>query len=350
MNETQQILDDMVSRLLIDHVTESILLQAEKGCWPDSLWTLIEAQGLTLPLVPMRRGGMGCSWHDAYRIIRACGAHCVPMPLPETIAANWLLAEVGLPEIAGPVTLASDQAGQLKLIHTGKEWRLSGIAERVPWGRIASSVVIALKSGQETLVVCAPRAHCEVEPGVNLAGEWRDTLIFRDAPVKVAHCDLLFSFSIVGVLGAMLRSAQIAGACAMVLARTTTYTTDRHQFGRALAKQQAVQQNMAVLAAESAAVDVGAEAAFLAADQGDPSLLAAAAKIRAGLAVSRVVSLAHQLHGAIGFTLEHPLQWATRRLMSWRTEFAGDRQWAVSFGRRIVDLGADGFWPYLAGQ
>ena len=350
MNETQQILDDMVGRLLVDHVTESLLAETEQGYWPKSLWRIVEEQGLTLPLVPAHCGGMRFSWHDAYRIIRACGGHCVPMPLPETIAASWLLAEVGLAVPAGPLTLASDQTGQLKLAHTDEEWRLTGCIARVPWGRIAGSVVLAVKDGQEILVVRAPREHCIVKPGTNLAGEWRDDLIFNDEPVEVARCDRIFSFDLVGVLGAMLRSAQIAGACTAVLARTRTYANDRHQFGRAIGKQQAVQHNLAVLAAESAAAEVAAEAAFLAADRGDPSFLAAAAKVRAGLTVSRVVGLAHQVHGAIGFTLEYPLQWTTRRLMSWRTEFAGDRQWAVSFGRRILELGADGFWPYLAAQ
>ncbi len=351
MNETQQILNDMVGRLLADHVTEALLAEAEKGHWPQALWRLVEDQGLTQPLVPVPRGGMGFSWHDAFRIIRACGRHCVPMPLPETIVASWLLAEVGLRVPAGPLTLASGgDDGQLQLVHSGEGWRLAGIVQRVPWGRIAGSVVLALKNGQDLLVVRAPREHCVVKEGANLAGEWRDDLIFHDEPVEMARCSRIFTFDMVLVLGAMVRSAQIAGAFTDVLARTTTYANDRRQFGRAIGKQQVVQHNLAVMVAESAAAEAAAEAAFLAADQGDPSFLAAAAKIRAGLAISRVVGLAHQVHGAIGFTLEYPLQWTTRRLMSWRTEFAGDRQWSVSFGRRILDLGADGFWPYLAAQ
>ena len=66
MNETQQILNDMVGRLLADHVTEALLAEAEKGHWPQALWRLVEDQGLTQPLVPVPRGGMGFSWHDAF--------------------------------------------------------------------------------------------------------------------------------------------------------------------------------------------------------------------------------------------------------------------------------------------
>lgn len=351
MNETQQILNDMVGRLFTDHVTEPLLAETEKGHWPQSLWRLVEDQGLTQPLVPVPSGSMGFSWHDAFRIIRACGSHCVPMPLPETIVASWLLAAVGLRVPAGPLTLASaDHEGELQLVHSSAGWRLSGMVRRVPWGRIVGSVVLAMKNGQDMLVVHAPRERCVVKKGTNLAGEWRDDLIFHDEPVAIAHCHRIFTFDMMHVLGAMVRSAQIAGACTDVLARTTTYANDRRQFGRAIGKQQVVQQNLAVMVAEAAAAEAAAEAAFLAADQGDPSFLVAAAKIRAGIAIPRVVGLAHQVHGAIGFTLEYPLQWTTRRLMSWRTEFAGDRQWAVSFGRRILDFGADGFWPFLAAQ
>ena len=45
------------------------------------------------------------------------------------------------------------------------------------------------------------------------------------------------------------------------------------------------------------------------------------AKVAVGRAVAPVTTIAHQLHGAIGVTIEHPLWLATMRARSWADEF-----------------------------
>ena len=348
MSESTAILAQMVDRLFADHVTPALLAAVDGGCWPQELWTLAEAQGLTSALIPEVQGGMGSSFEDAFVIVRAAGRHRVPLPLPETIAAGWLLASAGIEVPPGPLSLAGAHPGdQLWLERNGAGWQMSGTARRVAWGRVANAVALPVRYGDTTLIVQAPRAGCTVENGTNLAGEFRDTLVYRNHPVDAAPWEHGFSSDPVAVIGAMMRSGQMAGALSDVLERSVTYANDRRQFGRPIGKQQAIQQNLAVLAAEAAAVEVAAEAAFLAADRGNSEFLVAVAKVRAGIAVSQAVGIAHQVHGAIGFTLEYPLHWSTRRLMSWRTEFGSDRHWAVILGRRILDLGPDGFWPQV---
>ena len=76
----------------------------------------------------------------------------------------------------------------------------------------------------------------------------------------------------------------------------------------------------------------------------------AVAKIRVGEAAGIGAGLVHQVHGAIGFTYEHSLHFATRRLWSWRAEFGSERRWAVELGRRVASRGADGLWPYLTSR
>ncbi len=66
------------------------------------------------------------------------------------------------------------------------------------------------------------------------------------------------------------------------------------------------------------------------------------------LAADKGASLAHQVHGALGFTLEHPLHFATRRLWAWRSEYGAERDWALVLGRHAAAQGADGLWPLLA--
>jgi acyl-CoA dehydrogenase len=173
-------------------------------------------------------------------------------------------------------------------------------------------------------------------------GEPRDVLTFEAAPAETAPSDIdLFA------RGAFLRTAQIAGALDAALAASIAYANDRVQFGKPISKFQTVQQNLAIFATEAAAVNSAGQAAARAADAGDASFEFAAAKLRANAAAGQGAALAHQVHGAIGFTQEHPLHRLTRRLVGWRSEFGGDRFWAQRLGRRVANLGPEGLWPEL---
>ena len=110
------------------------------------------------------------------------------------------------------------------------------------------------------------------------------------------------------------------------------------QFGRPIAKQQAVQHALAETAAEVEAMRASADAAVeVCADEGfltDAALVAVAtAKAQAGASAEVVARLAHQVHGAIGTTQEHPLHRVTLRLWSWRDDFGSERFWQERLGR-----------------
>ena len=129
-----------------------------------------------------------------------------------------------------------------------------------------------------------------------------------------------------------------------------TYAGERKQFGRPIAKFQAVQQQLAVMAgqvaAAGAAADVGVEALALD-DPARQEFLIAIAKTRVGDAATLASEIAHQVHGAIGFTKDYSLQLSTRRLWSWRDEFGGDTEWAARVGAYVCAGGADALWPTL---
>ena len=73
----------------------------------------------------------------------------------------------------------------------------------------------------------------------------------------------------------------------------------------------------------------------------------ASAKIRVGEAANEVCAIAHQLHGAIGFTQEHILHCYSHRLWSWRDEYDNEAIWAVLLGKNIAAHGPDELWPNL---
>ncbi len=102
-----------------------------------------------------------------------------------------------------------------------------------------------------------------------------------------------------------------------------------------------------MLAGQSAAAIAAADIAADALANGLPALQVGAAKARAGEAASIAAGLAHQAHGAIGFTQEYELHYATRRLWSWRDEFGNEAEWNGVVGRAALAAGPDGLWPAL---
>jgi alkylation response protein AidB-like acyl-CoA dehydrogenase len=146
---------------------------------------------------------------------------------------------------------------------------------------------------------------------------------------------------------ALARAGQMAGAISAALTLSVDYTRQRQQFGKPLAAFQAIQQQLAVLAEEAAACRAAAASAAHALDRGEATFEIACAKLRANIAAGQAASIAHQVHGAIGFTKEYALQKFTRRLWVWRSEYGNDRYWADRIGAIAAARGADGFWPGL---
>ena len=351
MNEGRAILADVVARLFTERVTRELRQSSETDVWPDALWTAVEEHGLTVPLVPEAQGGAGSTWGDAHVVVSAAGRHAVPLPLPETIVAAWLLAGVGLDVPAGPLTLAPAQRDDdLRVRSTTGGFRLDGTARRVPWGAVARHVVVVAAVDGHTLVARAAAGSFRVEPDRNLAREPRDTLVFDATPVAAAPAGVGVPPDAVWQYGALVRAAQIAGGVDAILRSATRYATERRQFGKPIGAYQAIQQNLAVLAGHAAAADIAAAHAFRAADRGDAAFEIGVAKVRAGEAAGIGASIAHQVHGALGFTYEHDLQFVTRRLWAWRAEFGGEGWWATALGREVAGWGADALWSTVTSR
>jgi acyl-CoA dehydrogenase len=351
VSELGSLLTDTVGRLFGTLATKELIESSEKGAWPEKLWRALEEGGLTLPLVSEDAGGAGGTWLDAHVVVRASGRHTAPVPLAETIIAGWLLSRAGLEVPFGPLTLAPVHGDEtLTLVRRGSGLSLSGTATRVPWGRRAGHVVtVADVDGRATVALVAT-AGARITEDKNLALEPRDTLVFDAAPVIAAAPAPGVTGDAIRLYGAMARAAQMAGALDSCLEQAVRYATERKQFGRPIGSFQVIQQNLAVLAGHVAASGIAAESAFRAADRGDPRFEVAVAKIRVGEAAGVGAGIAHQTHGAIGFTYEHALHFATRRLWSWRAEFGSESAWARELGRAVAGRGANALWTDLTAR
>src|SRR5262245_5379768 len=347
MNEMQTLLSDTVTRLFTDRVTTDLRESAEKGQWPAKLWQEVEEGGLTLTPVPEVRGGGGGTWQDAYIVVSAAGRFAVPLPVAETMVGAWLLSECGLDVPLGPLTVAPVRSGErLALERAGAAWRLSGVATRVPWGRTAEHVVVAV----DDMIALVAAGGAEVQPDVNLALEPRDTLAWTGARVVAAAPAGRLPAGALRLGGALVRSAQMAGGLEYLLAQTVRYVSERKQFGRPIGGFKAIQHQCALLAGHTAAAGIAAANAFRAVDRGDAAFEIAAAKVRTGEAAGLGAGIAHQCHGAIGFTYEHSLHFVTRRLWSWRAEFGAENHWAAELGRHVAGRGADRLWSDLTAR
>jgi acyl-CoA dehydrogenase len=148
-------------------------------------------------------------------------------------------------------------------------------------------------------------------------------------------------------LGAFLRVAQSAGALDAALAMSIDYANTRVQFGKPIGQFQAVQQSLATFAVEAAAANIAGQGAALALDKGDALFEIAAAKLRCNMAIGTGTAIAHQVHGAIGFTQEYGLHILTRALTHWRSEYGNDRYWAGILGGLAVQDGGTGLWTEI---
>ncbi|WP_297833424.1 acyl-CoA dehydrogenase family protein [Pseudomonas sp.] len=340
----RELFESSIERLLGDVATTEYVLGCENGVWASRLWDALEESGFTLAGAPEALGGAEAGWADLYVIARAAGRFAVPAPLCEALLGNWLLGKAGIEAQSGVLSFSADSTLSLR------DGRVYGTARAVPWGRHAQSLVAIADGGTDwARVVLLSRANATaVTERLNVAGEPRDDLEFAGAtPLASAELPVGLSPSVLQLGGALLRSAQIAGALRSLIDMTSGYARDRNQFGKPIGAFQAIQQQLAVFAEQAAAANIAAEAACVESDTALAAFTIAVAKVSTAEAASIGAGIAHAVHGAIGFTQEYSLHLFTRRLWAWRSEFGSATLWSQRLGEQVCQTDGDGLWPLL---
>ena len=177
--------------------------------------------------------------------------------------------------------------------------------------------------------------------GTSLAGEPSDTVVINgvvptshSAPGTVNHAERLLR------MGAAMHAGQMADALERCLEQPLRYAADRRQFGRPIAKFQAVQHSLAVLAGEMAAATTSADAAVSAISrhgiEDERTFLAVAtAKVRGGPGGGRwrrhrpSGAWRDELHPQGQPSASHPATMGVARRVRPETV------WAIELGRHI---------------
>ena len=333
---------------------QAIALEPEGGEWRGALWNALEETGLATAWVPEEAGGAGASVREGFEALHAAGRHAVAAPLADTLVAGIVLARGGIDVPAGKLVAAPTRAADS--VEMRPDGTLSGRAHKVAFAREAAHVVVLARTGAagrgvEHRAALIERSRCGLVEGESLAGDPLDRLDFDEvAPLAIGSRPL--SPDEARLFGAASRAALIAGALQAILDLSVDYARERVAFERPIAKFQAVQQELARLAGEVAAANAAANSAAWALenhDAGSDSVLVevASAKVRAGEAAHTGALIAHQVHGAIGYSREHVLHRFTHRLWAWRDEYGDESEWALRLGGHFARLGADAMWPAL---
>jgi alkylation response protein AidB-like acyl-CoA dehydrogenase len=367
LSEEQQELVGAARRMLAERWPTSRVRAAEAsgdGHDPEG-WAQMGALGWPGLVLPEEVGGSGRGMVELALVCEQLGRAAVSCPLlysvtlvalpllwaaPEALRRRWLAA---LADGSAVGTLAHLEPGAggdewappgLALAESGSgRWRLAGSKHLVAFASVADVLLVSARLGEKGTVLVA------VERGPGTASTRQRTLggdpLYRvDFDVEVGEEDLVVgdprhpqaaaaprgagSPDASGVLrlaldhAAVAATAYAAGLAARVLEMSVAHACDRRQFGRPIGAFQAVAHRCAEMRAAVDAVRLLALQGAWALDQGaEAELEPAAAKAYAGQAVREVFVHAHQVHGAVGFSMEHDLQLFTRRAKAFELSF-----------------------------
>jgi alkylation response protein AidB-like acyl-CoA dehydrogenase len=133
-------------------------------------------------------------------------------------------------------------------------------------------------------------------------------------------------------LAAVGKCCEMVGCIQQALDMTIDYAKERKQYDRPIGSFQVIQHYCADMATDVDGTKLSTyQAAWLASEGLPCTQEVAIAKAWAGQASQRVIALAHQIHGAIGVTIDHDLQYYTRRAKAAEVTF-GDS----SFYQEVV--------------
>lgn len=354
MAESENIVAQTAERIFADLADAQTINSAKDSNWKASLWAALTDAGLPLSWVAEDCGGVGVSLEEGFGVVSAAGRHAVSVPLVETMLAGWLLQQAGIASPDGAITVAPTSPRDR--ITVNADGTLSGRARNVPFAHETKQIAVIAKASKGFHIALVETSSCRIERGENLGHDASDAVTFQNVkPVKANLAPAGFTQTSLMMMGATMRSLQMAGALESMLDISVNYANERVAFEKKIAKFQAIQHNLAKLAGEVAAAVTAAGSAADTIASGmladDAAILeVASAKIRCAEAAEAGTAIAHQVHGAIGFSMEHVLHRYTMRALAWRDDFGNESHWATELGKFVAVRGADELWPLVASR
>jgi acyl-CoA dehydrogenase len=263
-----------------------------------------------------------------------------PDPWPGLVSGGWLdlLVDDEGPGL-GYLGLVAEELGaggvSVPFIGTGAVWpTLFGGSAGGRRVGVADGVDGLCEDGVEAeVIVVLAQDRAEAFESFTIDGVGR---LAGDGLARVEPTGALVANTADGALLALARlraaavaASEMAGAMRRMSEMTTAYVAERQQFGRPIAAFQVVAHGAARLATLAEAAIWSARLACRAPEPEHTH----AAKGWISQASQEAAALAHQLHGAIGFTEEYGLAHLTKRLRALRFAWGDDRSHHLALGR-----------------
>ena len=335
--------DFMVDKCPKEYVRE--MEEDEKGYSPD-VWREMAELGWMGLVFPEEYGGQDMSFFDLTVLLEEMGRACMPGPFFSTVVLGGMtILDVGskeqkqefLPQIAeGKMSIAlalTEPAGtytpagiSVTAVADGDDYVINGTKLFVSDANVADYLICvartkdgASEDGITLFLVDAKSPGISYTMLKTIASDKQAEVVFDNVrvPKKNMLGELDKGWAEVAKIidrAAAGKCAEMIGGAQQVLEMTVQYAKDRVQFGRPIGSFQAIQHHCANMATDvDGSKFITYEAVWMLSEGLPCAKEIAMAKAWTSEAYRRVVTLGHQVHGAIGFTKDHDMQLYFRR-------------------------------------
>jgi alkylation response protein AidB-like acyl-CoA dehydrogenase len=326
--EDQLMLRDTVREVLARECTPDVVRAAweAKGQKVKASFETLAETGVLGMMLTEAQGGLGMSEIDAALPLEEAGYAALPEPLVEALAALPVIADHG-----GDAWTERLAAGEARLALSLGDARLVSFAETAD---------VFLRYDGEVLFL-APREGVRLESQVSVdrTRAVAAPTFARDGVTMLAEGEEARDLAALVFDRAALGSALfLNGLSRKMLELAVEYAKDRVQFGKPIGSQQAVKHRLAdaLIALEFAKPLAYRAAHSLAHRDPERSLHVSLAKLRASEAARTVAKQALQVHGAIGYTIEHDLHLWMKRAWALSAAYGTEELHRDRIGRVIL--------------
>jgi alkylation response protein AidB-like acyl-CoA dehydrogenase len=358
LTEPQQMLRAAAQDFLAASCPLHVVRDIEKGAesHKSQLWAQLVELGWTGLIIPEKYGGLGGSFSDLVVLLEETGRVLLPGPFfSNTVLFSLplltfsspgqndrLLEQLAVGEVKGTLAMneltGSYHLSDIKTLAVPEEdgFVLTGTKMFVSDAAVSDYLLIAAMTGTPRNTPLTVFLVNRNIAGLTIA----DLETFTNdgqAQIKLDNVYIPSGQSLSqvdkgdGVLrqalewAAVAKCAEMLGCAQAILELVVAYTKQRAQFDRPIGSFQAIQHYCANMATDlEGARVVTYRAAWKISTGKSSSMDASLAKSWVSSVASRLVYLAHQCFGAIGFTQDHDLQLFTRRLKAGEIMFGDE--------------------------